>query len=210
MEGKTNRGLMPSTGFTTASNGSASAGTARRCQKLLVGAYRLNQYADPESFMMQVAAVFSGYSDAVLVRATDPTLRDCIQRTHKWPPSLAELSDALDAAAKAIETEQFIAERERQGFAWVNDPANNRIGFYNAAGQRYGDPQSVRQIAGPTVGPERVQALLVTLKTNKVPAKPVYEPPRDNGHHERVAADIEARRARREAEQATKKEGTYG
>lgn len=33
------------------------------------------------------------------------------------------------------------------GFAWVNDQANDRVGFYNAEGMRWQDRHKPRQIA---------------------------------------------------------------
>ena len=111
--------------------------TAETSQTRLFTAYRLDQYPDPEGFMAQVAAVFSGYEDAVLLRATDPFRRDCIQRTHKFPPSLHELTKALDSTKKAIEAERFIAEREAQGFFWVDKREDGKVGFYNDAGEQY-------------------------------------------------------------------------
>lgn len=99
----------------------------------MFSSYRLDQYNDPDSFVEQVAIIFAGYEDAVLIRATDPSRRDCIQRTHKFPPSLSEVSEALDAAVKAILAERYITERISRGFLFDD----RRGGFYNAKGERY-------------------------------------------------------------------------
>ncbi|HLH95463.1 MAG TPA: hypothetical protein VKW08_10135 [Xanthobacteraceae bacterium] len=104
---------------------------AQRCQKLLFTAYRLDAYADPEMFQAQVAAVFSQYSDAVLIRATDPLRRDCIQRTHKFPPSIQEIGEALDGFEKTEKALAFVEERVSRGFTW------NGTGFFNANGEKY-------------------------------------------------------------------------
>lgn len=101
------------------------------CQNRLFSAYRLDQYTDPKGFMLQVAAVFSQYEDAVLLRATDPLRRDCMQRTHKWPPSLKEICVALDATVEALAGASFATEAESRGFFWKGN------GFFNAEGDLY-------------------------------------------------------------------------
>lgn len=98
--------------------------------------------------MAQVAAVFCGYEDAVLLRATDPFRSDCIQRQFKWPPALAEISAALDVFEKLIEAQAYVAERESRGF---HRDTTKGFGFFNANGERY-DPERHRglpQIEAP-------------------------------------------------------------
>lgn len=83
--------------------------------KRLFGAYRRDQFADPDGYIAQAAIVFAGYDDETLVAATDPRNRDAIQRTHKWPPSLAEMGEALDAAEDRIAGDRYMASR---GYRW--------------------------------------------------------------------------------------------
>lgn len=85
--------------------------------------------------MAQALRVFLDYDDDTLTLATDPGNRTCIQRTHKFPPSLFELSEALDKAVAEVKTRRFIAARTSRGFHWVTE----RTGFYNAQGERF-DP----------------------------------------------------------------------
>jgi chromosome condensin MukBEF ATPase and DNA-binding subunit MukB len=98
----------------------------------LFSSYRLDQYNDPDSFVKQVAIIFAGYEDAVLIRTTDPSRRDCIQRTYKFPPSLQEISEALDDAKKTIAALAHVEERTSRGFSYVSGR-----GFINAAGEKY-------------------------------------------------------------------------
>jgi hypothetical protein len=104
---------------------------AEKCQKLLFSAFRLDAYSDPDSFMLQVAARFSQYDDAVLLRATDPFRHDNIQTIYKFPPSIHEITAALDSTQKAVEAMAYVVERESRGFKMTVN------GFVNAAGERY-------------------------------------------------------------------------
>jgi hypothetical protein len=126
---------------------------ARKAHKLLFSAYRLDQYSDPDGFMTQVAAVFCDYTDEVLIRATDPTRRDCIQRRFKFPPSLQEISEALDEMVKIVAARNFVEEREARGFRWISD----RRGFFNAAGERY-DPAKHRTVDLPKSETPQIEA----------------------------------------------------
>src|ERR1700754_4486555 len=65
-----------------------------RCQKALFCAYRTDQYADPEGFMVSLGVVLEGFPDEVITHITDP--RTGIQRRLKWPPTLNEVIDACE------------------------------------------------------------------------------------------------------------------
>lgn len=99
--------------------------------KMLFSAYRLDQYADPDGFMVQAASVLNEYSDAVVSYVTNP--KTGIQRRQKWPPTVFEIGEACDAAAKIVKGRQFLAEREARGFFW----SDNRSVFINEEGERY-------------------------------------------------------------------------
>jgi hypothetical protein len=105
----------------------------------MFGAYRLDQYSDPDSFMLQVAVVFSQYEGAVLLRATDPRRRDCLQRRFKFPPSLYEISESLDELTKVVKAQEHVAERESRGFFYRDGR------FLNAGGEKY-DPEKHRNL----------------------------------------------------------------
>ena len=62
---------------------------------MLFGAYRADQYADPDGFMIQLGMVLEQYSDEIVVYVTDP--RTGVQRDSVWPPSIAEVVRACNA-----------------------------------------------------------------------------------------------------------------
>lgn len=65
-----------------------------RCQKALFSAYRPDQYADPEAFMVSLGAVLEQFPDEVILYITDP--RTGIQRRLKWPPTISEVVEACE------------------------------------------------------------------------------------------------------------------
>ena len=70
--------------------------------RILFAAYRRDDFADPEGFIAQLGMVLEGYEQHVIYAVTDP--RTGIQRTSKFPPSIAEVVDACDAAAARADT----------------------------------------------------------------------------------------------------------
>jgi hypothetical protein len=65
-----------------------------RCQKAIFGAYRTDQYADPEVFMVSLGAVLEQFPDEVVTYIADP--RTGIQRRSKWPPTISEVVEACE------------------------------------------------------------------------------------------------------------------
>lgn len=63
--------------------------------ELLFGAYRRDEFADPESFVRQVGMVLERYDDEVIEHITSPLTG--VQRKCKFPPSIAEIVEACDA-----------------------------------------------------------------------------------------------------------------
>lgn len=72
--------------------------------KLIFSAYRRDDFADPEGFVLQLGAVLERYADEVIHTVTDP--RTGIQRRSKFPPSIAEIVEACEAEATAIATRE--------------------------------------------------------------------------------------------------------
>src|SRR5512139_1606001 len=54
--------------------------------KIMFSAYRLDQYPDPDGFMLQALAVLSEYPAEVVHYVTDP--RTGLQRTQTFPPTI--------------------------------------------------------------------------------------------------------------------------
>jgi hypothetical protein len=65
-----------------------------QCQRIVFSAYRADQYADPEGFMLSLGMVLQDYPDEVIVYITDP--RTGVQRRNNWPPTIAEIVAACD------------------------------------------------------------------------------------------------------------------
>src|SRR6266436_1572594 len=53
-------------------NSSARRKLILRCQRILFSAYRADQYADPDGFMVSMGMVLEQYPDDVIVYITDP------------------------------------------------------------------------------------------------------------------------------------------
>jgi hypothetical protein len=61
---------------------------------MVFGAYRRDDFADPEVFLAQLGIVLQRYSDTVIVEATSPMTG--LQHTCKFPPSIAEATQFCD------------------------------------------------------------------------------------------------------------------
>jgi hypothetical protein len=94
--------VVPSSPPSKKSNASSVAARL----KVLMSAYRTDQFANPESFATQAAMVLERYSEEVVEFVTSPVTG--LQRRLKWPPTIAELSEACD---EAIDSLRRIAER---------------------------------------------------------------------------------------------------
>lgn len=60
-----------------------------------MSAYRRDDYADPVAFVTQLGAVLERYPADIVKHVTDPYTG--LQRTLKFPPSIAEVVEACDA-----------------------------------------------------------------------------------------------------------------
>jgi len=85
---------------------------------MVIGAYRKDDFADPDSFVVQLGIVLEGYADSTIEQATDP--RTGIQRECKFPPTIAEFVAFCDeikrrasySAEYDARTNRQLAERE--------------------------------------------------------------------------------------------------
>ena len=71
------------------------------CLKALFCAYRTDQYADAEGFMVSAGAVLEQFPDEVISYVTDP--RTGIQRRLKWPPTINEIVEACEEQLAYLE-----------------------------------------------------------------------------------------------------------
>jgi hypothetical protein len=58
------------------------------------GSYRIDQYAEPESFKVSLGAVLEQYPNEVITYVCDP--RTGIQRRCKFPPTISEMVESCD------------------------------------------------------------------------------------------------------------------
>ena len=93
MAQEVDRRSTPSTGY----SGLTKAQRIKRAAKILLSAYRTDNYADPEGFIAQLGVVFERYGADVADAVTDPRNADALQIKHKFPPSLAEVAEACEA-----------------------------------------------------------------------------------------------------------------
>jgi hypothetical protein len=85
---------------------------------MVFGSYRRDDFADPESFLVQLGVVLERYSDAVIETVTSPLTG--IQRECKFPPSIAEFVEFCDDAQRRstfgarwdAQKDKQLAERE--------------------------------------------------------------------------------------------------
>ena len=80
--------------------GMTKAQVIKRAAKVLFSAYRRDNYADPEGFVVQLGVLFEKYNPEVIDAVTDPRSAHALQLTHKFPPTLAEIKEACDQEAE--------------------------------------------------------------------------------------------------------------
>lgn len=179
---------------------------ATKRARLMFGCYRKGDANDPDTYVAAVAAILADYDDDVIRRVTDP--RTGIARKLKFMPNPAEVAEECDHAKKVIAGERLIAKRQAAGFQWVDDRENGKLGFYDANGNQHG---AQRQLPSRPVGQERVTPLIDSLSLSLMDGGKAHASTDDGGHYRRIAADLEARRARNAAlvntENELKKQG---
>lgn len=68
--------------------------------KILLSSYRRDDYADPDGFVLQLAALFERQPRNVIVEVTNPLNTRSIQRKHPtYPPNIGEVAEAIEAEA---------------------------------------------------------------------------------------------------------------
>lgn len=87
--------------FSRPSTNSKASLIARQA-RILFSAYRKDDFADAEAFVLQLGVVLEEYADEVIIAVTHP--RTGLQRRSKFPPSIAEVVEACNAEAVAAAT----------------------------------------------------------------------------------------------------------
>jgi hypothetical protein len=65
-----------------------------KCAQQVLGSYRKDDFADPDSYLVQLGMVLERYDDKVIEAVTSPVTG--IQRTCKFPPAIAEVVEFID------------------------------------------------------------------------------------------------------------------
>lgn len=80
---------------------------------MLFLAYPKSDYDEPEGALASYIEVLSGYSDVIVAHVTSN--KTGVQRRSKFPPRVAELVEACDQAAQAIERRKRYENWGRNG-----------------------------------------------------------------------------------------------
>lgn len=89
--------MVHSTGSKSGSRAAMIAQQAR----LLFSAYRKGDFADPDSFVLQLGLVLERYSDEIIAAVCSPLTG--LQRRRREPPSLAHVVEACEDESKRRE-----------------------------------------------------------------------------------------------------------
>jgi hypothetical protein len=98
----------------------------------ILGSYRRDDFADPDSYLVQLGMVLERYDDDVIHAVTSPMTG--IQRTCTFPPSIAEFVQFIDehirrstyAAQFDARTQQQLREREEADILEQAEPLEYR------------------------------------------------------------------------------------
>jgi hypothetical protein len=113
------------TGLSAVSNKPAQASTSlaaadldrskwiSKCARAILSSYRRDDFADPDGFLVQAGMVLERYPDEIIRQVSSPITG--IQRTCKWPPSIAELVEFCnDAQRRATFTARWDEQARKQ------------------------------------------------------------------------------------------------
>ena len=78
----------------------------------IFGSYRRDDFADPDTFLVQLGMIFERYGDQLIEEASNPITG--IQRTCKFPPSIAEMTDFLEDLKRRKDFPTQYDERSRK------------------------------------------------------------------------------------------------
>lgn len=72
----------------------AKAATISRAIQALFSAYRRDDFADPDGFVVQLGTILAEFPEEVIEYITSP--RTGLQRRSKWPPTISEVLTACE------------------------------------------------------------------------------------------------------------------
>src|SRR5258708_9432398 len=74
----------------------------------ILSCYRRDDFADPENYLIQLGMILERYPDDIIREVTSPVTG--IQRTCKFPPSIAEVVEFCDNAAGRAERIKHLSQ----------------------------------------------------------------------------------------------------
>jgi hypothetical protein len=84
-----------------------------KCAQMVLSSYRRDDFADPAGYAVQLAMVLERYGDDVIQAVTSPTTG--IQRTCKFPPTIAEFVEFIDEhVRRSTYTAKYEAQSQKQ------------------------------------------------------------------------------------------------
>ena len=87
----------------------------RKCAQQILGSYRKDDFADPDSYLVQLGMVLERYPDKIIDAVTSPVTG--IQRTCKFPPSIAEFVEFIDEHIRRSTYASTYDERSKRQLA---------------------------------------------------------------------------------------------
>lgn len=105
--------------------------------KVLFSAYRLDQFTDPDAFMVNIGAVLEQYPVETIRFVTDP--RTGVQRRCKFPPTVAEAVDACNEhRANVAKTDRFNTWGKRDAIEGPQEPKPTLSELHERHGNHWG------------------------------------------------------------------------
>ena len=92
--GKSSGKRVPAKITSPAAAGLDRSNWIRKCAQLVLSSYRKDDFADPDTYAVQLAMVLERYDDKVIDAVTSPNTG--IQRNCKFPPSIAEVVEFIN------------------------------------------------------------------------------------------------------------------
>lgn len=104
---------------------------------MVFGGYRRDDFANPDSFLLQLGMVLERYDDKIIETVTNPL--SGIQRECKFPPSIAEFVEFCDEVRRRStfearwneQKEKQLAEREEFERQKKEEPLDHRTKVVN-------------------------------------------------------------------------------
>jgi hypothetical protein len=135
---------------------------------LVFGSWKRDEYAAPQAYLQNLNSILEQYSDDIIDRVTNPLTG--IQRTSKFPPSIAEV-------VAACEQERHESTYAAQWNEAARKQLEERAEFERQA--KAESPEYRRQVVERVLGKERAARVLDGINKHEISAEELAE-------HERI------------------------